>query len=238
MLTWSDTADSLLLTFCKKVSELYGSDCCTPNMHLHLRLKETLQDFGPAHATWCFSFERFNGILSSMPTNRKCAKIQFLCTFLRKKVLLSQTTTILEEDFQKVLPVSLSAKSTNTDTISCVSESGLRDLLKLHHGLLELSPFSYSDKSGLIQMLGLGKEQVFTSSETADMAHSYEQLNPGCAVVYVPPFYVRHGRIRIGSEVLGSALHGRSAKSSSVISAYWPTFLDAISSSSIRVGLA
>ena len=42
--------------------------------------------------------------------------------------------------------------------------------------------------------------------------------------MYVPPFYVRHDRIRIGSEVLGSALHGRSAKSSSVISAYWPTF--------------
>ena len=73
MLTWSDinTADSLLLTFCKKVSELYGSDCHTPNMHLHLHLKETLQDFGPAHATWCFSFERFNGILGSMPTNKK-----------------------------------------------------------------------------------------------------------------------------------------------------------------------
>ena len=119
MLTWSDinTADSLLLTFCKKVSELYGSDCCTPNMHLHLHLKETLQDFGPAHATWCFSFERFNEILGSMPTNKKCAEIQFLCTFLRKQVLLSQTTTILEEDFKKVLPVSLSAKSTNTDTI-------------------------------------------------------------------------------------------------------------------------
>ena len=137
---------------------------------------------------------------------------------------MSQTTTILEEDFKKVLPVSLSAKSTNTDTIPCVNESDLQDLLKLHHGPLELSPFSYSDKSGLIQMLGLGKEQVFTSSETADMAHLYEQLNPGCAVVYVPPFYVHHGRIRIGSEVLGSALHGRSAKSSSVISAYWPTF--------------
>ena len=103
-------------------------------------------------------------------------------TFLRKQVHLSQTTTILEEDFKKVLPVSLSAKSTNTDTIPCVNESDLQDLLKLHHGPLELSPFSYSDKSGLIQMLGLGKEQVFTSSETADMAHLYEQLNPGCAV--------------------------------------------------------
>ena len=131
-------------------------------------------------------------------------------TFLTNQVLLSQTTTILEEDFKKVLPVLLSAKSTNRDTIPCVSESELQDHLKLHHGPLELSPFSYSDKSRLIQMLDLGKEQVFTSSEIADMAHLYEQLNSGCAVVYVPPFYVRHGRICIGSEVLGSTLHGHS----------------------------
>ena len=142
---------------------------------------------------------------------------------------MSQTTTILEEDFKKVLPV-----CTNTDTIPCVSDSELQDHLELHHGPLELSPFSYSDKSRLIQMLDLGKEQVFTSSETADMAHLYEQLNPGCAVVYVPPFYVCHGRIRIGSEVLGSTLHGHSAQS------YLPTGhpLYAISISLIRVGLA
>ena len=91
-------------------------------------------------------------------------------TFLRKQVLLSQTTTILEEDFKKVLPVLLSTTSTNTDTIPCISESELQNCFKLHYGPLELSPFSYSDKSGLIQMLDLGKEQVFTSSETADMA--------------------------------------------------------------------
>lgn len=77
-------------------------------------------------------------------------------------------------------------------------------------------------------MLGLGKEQVLTSSETADMAHLYLSFvfsiqSRLCSSVCVP-FYVRQGRIRIGREVLGSTLHGCSAKSSSVISAYWPTF--------------
>uniref|UniRef100_A0A1X7TTT6 Transposase domain-containing protein n=1 Tax=Amphimedon queenslandica TaxID=400682 RepID=A0A1X7TTT6_AMPQE len=198
MLTLSDinTADSLLLTFCKKVSELYGSDCCTPNMHLHLHLKETLLDFGPAHATWCFSFERFNGILGSMPTNKKSVEIQFFRTFIRKQVLLSQNKTIEDEDFKKFLPVSLSTE--NTYTLRCESESELHNILKLHYGPLELYPFKYSDTQGLIQLLDLGKEQVFTSSETVDIVHLYEQLNPGCAVVYVSPFYVCHGRIRIG----------------------------------------
>ena len=34
-------------------------------MHLHYRLKERVIDCGPVHAFWCFSFERFNGILGT-----------------------------------------------------------------------------------------------------------------------------------------------------------------------------
>lgn len=56
------TADMLLL---------YGHDKCTPNLHLHLHIKECLLDFGPSHSFWCFSFERYNGILGSFHTNMK-----------------------------------------------------------------------------------------------------------------------------------------------------------------------
>ena len=65
-----EIADNLLLIFCKSVQELYGSQYCTPNMHLHLHLKETLLNFGPAHASWCFAFERYNGILAEVTTNK------------------------------------------------------------------------------------------------------------------------------------------------------------------------
>uniref|UniRef100_A0A1X7VSV3 Uncharacterized protein n=1 Tax=Amphimedon queenslandica TaxID=400682 RepID=A0A1X7VSV3_AMPQE len=56
-------ADLLLVLFCKKFEELYGSTFCTINSHLHCRLKECVQDFGPAYTFWLFSFERLNGIL-------------------------------------------------------------------------------------------------------------------------------------------------------------------------------
>ena len=52
-----DAAHALLRTFCTKFEELYGTDYCTPNMHLHLHLKECLLDFGFPHAFWCFAFE-------------------------------------------------------------------------------------------------------------------------------------------------------------------------------------
>ena len=55
--------DGLLLKFCKEFEALYGQQSVTPNMHLHCHLKECVLDYGPIHSFWCFSFERYNGIL-------------------------------------------------------------------------------------------------------------------------------------------------------------------------------
>ncbi len=58
-----EQAHILLIEFCKHFESLYGTEYCTPNMHMSLHLKECLLDFGPLPAFWCFAFERFNGIL-------------------------------------------------------------------------------------------------------------------------------------------------------------------------------
>ena len=219
-----DTADRLLLIFCKKVEELYGYECCTPNMHLHLHLKETLLDFGPAHATWCYSFERYNGMLGSMPTNKKSIEIQFMRTFLRNQTIHSKTSVIDDDDFKEVL---IRPTKVPQVSLSCTSDSELLNLLKLSHGPLQQYPFSYSDSasvSGLIHLLDSRKELIFTSLEITEVTELYKQLNPGCTIEYVSPFYDCHGRVSIGGDILGSMLHGRSAQSSSVIQAYWPSF--------------
>lgn len=62
-------ADALLLNFCKRVERLYGHSVVTPNMHMHLHLKETLSDYGPVQEFWLFAFERYNGILGDQPTH-------------------------------------------------------------------------------------------------------------------------------------------------------------------------
>ena len=64
-----EIGDKYLMQFCKTFETLYGKDLVTPNMHLHGHLKECLLDYGPFHSFWCFSFERFNGILGSYHTN-------------------------------------------------------------------------------------------------------------------------------------------------------------------------
>lgn len=43
-------ADKYLHMFCCKFQEVNGPHACTPNMHLHLHLRQCLYDFGPPYA--------------------------------------------------------------------------------------------------------------------------------------------------------------------------------------------
>ena len=51
-----EEADEKLLEFCKAFEECYGKECCTPNMHLHAHIKDSVLDFGPISAFWAFPF--------------------------------------------------------------------------------------------------------------------------------------------------------------------------------------
>ena len=64
-----ETADQKLMSFCRKFEELCGKEKCTPNMHLHGHLVDCLLDYGPVYSFWCFSFERYNGILGDHTNN-------------------------------------------------------------------------------------------------------------------------------------------------------------------------
>lgn len=69
----AEKAHKLLVEFCKECQQLYTPASITVNMHLHCHLYETILDFGPVYASWLFSFERYNGLLGSIESNRKGA---------------------------------------------------------------------------------------------------------------------------------------------------------------------
>lgn len=54
----------------------------TPNMHMHCHLHEVLLDYGPVYSFWCFSYERYNGILGNQPNNNKEIESQLMKRFL------------------------------------------------------------------------------------------------------------------------------------------------------------
>jgi hypothetical protein len=93
--------DALLLQFCRRTERMFGKDRITPNMHLHCHLLECILDYGPLHSFWCFAFERYNGILESMPNNNRCIESQLMQRFLRENQVLS--SSIPEDEFSKHL---------------------------------------------------------------------------------------------------------------------------------------
>lgn len=63
----------------------------TPNIHLHCHLKDCVLDFGPLHAFWCFSFERFNGILGATPLNGRSIEIQLMRKLISGRFIWNTT---------------------------------------------------------------------------------------------------------------------------------------------------
>ena len=84
-------ADLLLLKFCKQFETLYGKSSVTPNMHPHCHLRDIIVDHGPIYSFWCFSFERYNGIMGSVSTNKRSLELQ-----LMRKLVLSQSLESLQ----------------------------------------------------------------------------------------------------------------------------------------------
>lgn len=87
-------ADLLLLKFCQEFERLYGESSCTFNMHLHLHLK---LDFGPLHASWCFSFERYNGILGAYHTNNRAIEPHLMRKFGQNQSVYSLDMASIDE---------------------------------------------------------------------------------------------------------------------------------------------
>lgn len=210
-----DAADNLLKLFCKKFQELYGTEKCTPNMHMHLHLKKVFLDFGPAHAFWCFSFERYNGILGSFHTNKKSVELQFMRQFHKKQVLLS-----VSKDFAEL---SNFFPACENSTYPEVDDIQFMDLLSHSLPSLDLTKFTYDDENGMHRLLPPLHEMVFEHDDFVDLKNLYQKLHPLYQVEYVSPFFFKASRALLGSDVIGSLVNNHSARASSVVGAFWPS---------------
>ena len=92
-------AHDLIVKFCTTYEGLYGKDMCTPNMHMVCHLKDIMLDYGPVHGYWCFSFERYNGILEAMNKSWVNPEKQLLFKFLDLQLVNTIAVTTSENDF-------------------------------------------------------------------------------------------------------------------------------------------
>ena len=82
-----DKADELMMSFCEKFEVVFGKQEVTPNMHMHAHLQDCVLDVGPVYSFWCFSFERYNGILEHLQKTWHSPEIQIIEKFTLMQTL-------------------------------------------------------------------------------------------------------------------------------------------------------
>ena len=124
--------DALLIQFCRRTERLFGTAAITPNMHMHCHLSACISDYGPLHGFWLYAFERYNGILGSMPNNNRSIEIQLMGRFLRESEVLSSSFPggDFADDF---LPLFPKHKTTGSvmETLTRLVKAHMHHLLRL-----------------------------------------------------------------------------------------------------------
>ena len=209
------TADLFLVQFCRKFEVLYGSENCTPNLHLHLHLKDCILDYGPGHTFWCFSFERYNGLLGSYHTNRKSIESQIMRNFVHSQKLRSEAS-LIHPELLSILPCKQPAGPVSLTDIADDENDTLMLLRYSSYHLLHLKTLEWYFCFHLCTRMFL-KQMRFNV-----WRHCTDQLYPQKVLDVVSPLYVCSGRALMCSQVIWSCMNSMSARSSSVVMAFWP----------------
>lgn len=199
-----------LIRFCKLFEDLYGADACTPNMHLHLHLKECLLNYGPVHGFWCYGFERYNGRIEKYHTNNQSIEVQLMRKFLRETDVMALNPPREADELFNSLQFS-------SKTSCCSYES----CCKYDEKVLKLRTFAernnvhsdYTIVPDLIYLMTPVYKGTLSSHETQRIQSIYNYLYPGISISYFSPFYLSSKKCIMAGELLTSG---------SVISAFWP----------------
>ena len=188
----------LLQQFCSQFEALYSLDKCTFNMHLHLHLIKTLLDFGPAHASWCYAFERFNGLLGSYSTNNKDIELQIIRRLSEHQVICNEDTIYAE--YESILP----HNHQQEEKSHTIANSFI--LLQYSTCPLEtIQTFAWLEDMEAVKPLGPFYEEVFTAEEAHQLSDVYQQLYFNQNIT--PSILVTHhkfGRVLLAGDIIGS----------------------------------
>ena len=212
-----NTAHAYLSQFCILSKQLYGKECCTANFHMHFHLRECILDYGPVYSFWCFSFERYNGILGSYQTNNLTIEPQIMRKFLREQQVRFLN---LNDDYIELSGL-LKEMSCSTGSLACtqVSTATFSRYLCLRNKPLPGLDFQKCEEDG-IKMIPPVTEHVLSGLERDNLCALFTKLHPHDQLSYITQVCRMSSRVSILGEMIGSEIC-RSDRSSYIV-AYWP----------------
>ena len=177
---------------------------------MHAHLKACIEDYGPIHSFWVFAFERYNGILESLPNNNRCIEPQMMQRFIHDILTLSVN---LPEEFHDILNPHLPSTHCSSnrvagslaDTISPCSDT-TTDSWDYQESSMELpsSRYRYLLDTTQVQLLSYLYSKLFN-------------VTPDC--IDLPSVCWKYTSITFNGKNLGS-FNTRSASSSTIL-AVW-----------------
>ncbi len=171
-----EVADRYLQTFLSKFVSLYGPLNCTPNMHLHLHLKDCILDYGPVYSFWCFSFERFNGMLGQYHNNCRNIKVQIMRHFQQNKQLYMPLPCEYGTEFINILA------SKKCDTLSLYVAT---DMMFLKQNSQISSETLLLEDVASIEPLPQLQDVVLDESDREHLLLMYNKIYPDSCVLQV-----------------------------------------------------
>ena len=229
-----EQADELLMSFCTGLERLYGKEAITPNMHLHGHLKECILDVGPLYSFWCFSFERYNGILEKMKKSWHAPEQQLIHKFSNLQTLAA---TVLPPDLPlELVQIFTQAKECETALPDPVI-SGLV-VLKYEHNLMCLPQEICAIKQSFQYLVPPGREKYMLDNQRQDLSLMYRVIYEN--VVHVPLRYTEFNQIKVFDRIYTST-KSRITRSAAFI-AIWPHLSGILTSrrpqvQDVRVGI-
>ena len=218
-------AHGLIVKFCATYEEIYGREMCTPNMHMVCHLKDILLDYGPVHGYWCFSFERYNGMLESMQKSWANPEKQLLLKFLDLQRVNTLDVSMSNNDFfslvSKDIAVlrNISTSRTSGSVRQMAYESfDLFQQIRSQSGPTFLIDPEEKHYHGIIQPF---YEKCFTDDELKHIGYMYKAVYPNHSITHISRFYKEFKGIVINGEEYVS-IKSRSQRSSAIF-AYWPS---------------
>ena len=168
-------------------------------MHLHCHLAECIKDFGPVYAFWCFSFERYNGILGSYRHNNSALPIQMMRKFLEEDALSAaidaSESPLFKEHFANLI-------IRETDGLSGTLQQIYNGSALLRNNLCNINPelVSWREDVATQHPFPPFKTRMLEELDHEDLKLMYSSLLWGSEEVkdiFVPQAYLQFERIEI-----------------------------------------
>ena len=213
-------ADMLLVIFCKEFEKLYSKKSVTPNMHLHCNLKDIIMDHGPVHSYWCFSFERYNGIMGRVSTQKRYLVLQ-----LMRKLILSRFPHSFQLPLQYQTEFEALMFNPSSSNEVCNDYSPLLTATRLHDipTTIPIHSVNWADLNG-IKLPFNYKIQTLEIEDQDALFAVYASLYPDLPITRttMAETIKKYASVIIGNQRYSSKLECRSLRSARIY-ASWAT---------------